>query len=367
MASLLATLCATSLVLPSRELSPKDVVRAQLDRLQADDVQGAYAFASPANRRNIGLWQNLELLVKRTPAYSPLVGSSSYELLSALSLGERWTCRVRVQPCEEWRRCLDRDASPAVGGHVRLTSEVEHLQRALDSVDYSWSELMRPMAGESLEVLCDSRPNRGTNIVGLPSPDGSQGGVWYFPVTALQRPEGARGDETAHEFRWELAKQPDTAARFGLGQVILHRKFSYRGVIVGYDATCEQSEEWCEQMGVDKLPGGRAQPFYHVLVDKRDHPGEQITYVAEENVVRPPTDGPFAIEAIDHSYVAKMLLPGSFDGAKGTYEPCEELRGLYPPQVHGCRMVDAVTPDGGSAVDDEEGAAGELGVDTEGM
>ena len=39
------------------------------------------------------------------------------------------------------------------------------------------------MAGTELEVLCDSRPNRGTNIVGLPSPDGSQGGVWYFPVS----------------------------------------------------------------------------------------------------------------------------------------------------------------------------------------
>ena len=35
--------------------------------------------------------------------------------------------------------------------------------------------------------MCHARENHGTNIVGLPSPDGSQDGVWYFPVTVLER------------------------------------------------------------------------------------------------------------------------------------------------------------------------------------
>lgn len=34
-------------------------------------------------------------------------------------------------------------------------------------------------------------------------------------------------------------------------------------------------------MRVDALPGGREQPFYHVLVDVRDRPGPQTTYVAQ--------------------------------------------------------------------------------------
>ncbi len=37
-------------------------------------------------------------------------------------------------------------------------------------------------------------------------------------------------------------------------------------------------------MRVDMLPGGREQPFYSVLVDVRDRPGAQTTYVAQ---VRP--------------------------------------------------------------------------------
>ena len=138
--------CAVSLLaiaLPSRELAPADVVRAQLEALQANDLQTCYAFASPANRRNIGPWPNLEVIVKRTPTFSPLAGCASFEVLSALSLGDRWTCRVRVAPGDAWRHCMDHGASPAVGERVRLTSDPEHLRRALETVDYSWSELMQ--------------------------------------------------------------------------------------------------------------------------------------------------------------------------------------------------------------------------------
>lgn len=353
-----APLLAAAIALPSRELAPADVVRAQLEALQADDIQQVYAFASPSNRRNIGPWANLEVLVKRTPSYSPLVGCESYELLSALTLGERWTARLSVRPAEAWLRCLDHDASPAVGDIVRLSSDVKHIRRAMDTVDYRWSDLMAPMAGAEHEVLCLSRPNRGTNVVGLPSPDGSQGGVWYFPVTALERPagedaEGQAAAEEAYEFRWALSRQPEVAIALGLGQVVVHRKFGYRGVVVGYDSACMQDDEWCTTMRVDELSNGRQQPFYHVLVDRRDRPGEQITYVAEENAVRPPTDGPFAIEPVQHAMVGEMLRPDSFDGARGEYEPNDELRALYPERVQGCWMVDSVVPDSPAAVDDE--------------
>ena len=79
----------------------------------------------------------------------------------------------------------------------------------------------------------------------------------------------------AKYYRWELSRQAEI--QFAVGQCLRHRKFGYRGVIVGWDAVCMQPEEWCETMKVDELPQGRAQPFYHVLVDGRDRPGEQIT------------------------------------------------------------------------------------------
>jgi len=146
----------------------------------------------------------------------------------------------------------------------------------------------------------------------------------------------------AYVFRWELAKQSEVVPAYALGQVLTHRKFGYRGVIIGYDPTCLQTDEWVEQMGVERLPGGRNQPFYHVLVDTRDRPGEQATYVAEENVQLP--DGGATVDAVEHPLVERYLT--AYDAARGEYEPVPALRSLYPSGVAGCWMTDAVIPDG---------------------
>ena len=69
------------------------------------------------------------------------------------------------------------------------------------------------------------------------------------------------------------------------GHPIKHRAFGYRGVILGTpDHTCMQGAQWIEQMGVDDLPRGRHQPWYHVLVDTRDRPTPQMCYVCHENI-----------------------------------------------------------------------------------
>jgi len=69
------------------------------------------------------------------------------------------------------------------------------------------------------------------------------------------------------------------------GVCFLHRKFGYRGVILGCEPTCTAPASWRAQMGVPLLPGGAGQPFYHCAVDERDRPGGQVTFVAQENLV----------------------------------------------------------------------------------
>lgn len=64
-----------------------------------------------------------------------------------------------------------------------------------------------------------------------------------------------------------------------VGTYFQHRKYHYKGVIVGWDSHCAQSEAWMWQMGVDRLQRARKQPFYPVL----DHSGSS-RYVAEENI-----------------------------------------------------------------------------------
>jgi hemimethylated DNA binding protein len=54
-------------------------------------------------------------------------------------------------------------------------------------------------------------------------------------------------------------------------------RYGYRGVIFGWDPECTADEDWIAAMQVDRLPSGRHQPFYRVLVDERDR-RSQSTY-----------------------------------------------------------------------------------------
>jgi heat shock protein HspQ len=68
------------------------------------------------------------------------------------------------------------------------------------------------------------------------------------------------------------------SARFHVGQLVHHRLFHYRGVVVDVDPTFQGSDEWYERMARTRPPKDR--PWYHVLV----HNADQQTYVAERNL-----------------------------------------------------------------------------------
>ena len=343
----------------SRSLSPVDVVQAQLVALSQEDLEASFQFASPANRRSRGTHYDQFL---SDPEYSVLIAHSQHQIRSALALGpDRYSCRVSLRPSEAALRCLSATATVDVGQRVRICSDERHVKRCFDSIQYQYSGLMDAMCGEEFEVVCHARENYGTNIIGLPSPDGTQDGVWYFPVTLLEHQaederepaDGEVGGQDAEEeegeeelaFRWELSRQPDHPIAFELGDVMVHARYGYRGAIVGFDGVCVQTEEWIQAMGVDDLPAGRDQPFYHVLVDERDRPGDQVTYVAQENIVRTSPEGEFPCQPLRHRLLASLLQPGSFDKERGGYEPLPQLRQIYPPNVDGCWMVDAVVAD----------------------
>jgi heat shock protein HspQ len=67
-------------------------------------------------------------------------------------------------------------------------------------------------------------------------------------------------------------------AKFSVGQLIHHRLFDYRGVIVDVDQNFQGTEEW--YLAVAKSSPPKKKPWYHVLVDGQPH----STYVAEQNL-----------------------------------------------------------------------------------
>ncbi len=87
---------------------------------------------------------------------------------------------------------------------------------------------------------------------------------------------------------------------FSVGEVVHHRRYDYRGVVVAFDEYCKASEEWYTR---NRTQPDRNQPWYHVLV----HDGRE-TYVAQEHL-EPDQTG----EPVDHPLIP-LLFPTFHDG-----------------------------------------------------
>jgi len=69
-----------------------------------------------------------------------------------------------------------------VGDFVKLSSNASAVREAFEAGGEAWDERLGSMLGKAHRVLELPSPT----VAGLPSPDGSQEGVWYFPVGVLR-------------------------------------------------------------------------------------------------------------------------------------------------------------------------------------
>jgi len=81
-------------------------------------------------------------------------------------------------------------------------------------------------------------------------------------------------------------------AKFNVGQIVLHKLFNYRGVVLDADHVFQNSEEWYEQVALSQPP--KDKPWYRVLVHNAVHE----TYVAERNLLADS-----CVEPINHPLI----------------------------------------------------------------
>ena len=81
-------------------------------------------------------------------------------------------------------------------------------------------------------------------------------------------------------------------AKFRIGQLIQHKLFNYRGVIVDVDPIFQDEDDWYENVALTRPP--KDKPWYRVLVHNAVHE----TYVAEQNL-----DADSSSEAINHPLI----------------------------------------------------------------
>jgi heat shock protein HspQ len=103
-------------------------------------------------------------------------------------------------------------------------------------------------------------------------------------------------------------------ARFGIGDVVRHKIFDFRGVIFDVDPEFANSDEWYEAIP-EALRPSKDQPFYHLLAENAET--NYVAYVSQQNLVPDESEEP-----VDHPAIAAM-----FDrGEDGRYQLRAEHR-----------------------------------------
>ena len=102
-------------------------------------------------------------------------------------------------------------------------------------------------------------------------------------------------------------------AKFGIGQIVKHRLFDFRGVIFDVDPTFNNTEEWYNAIPVAMRPS-KDQPFYHLYAENEK--GAYEAYVSEQNLLPDSDGGP-----IKHPMIAEVFAD-------------EVVEGRYLPRPH---------------------------------
>lgn len=98
-------------------------------------------------------------------------------------------------------------------------------------------------------------------------------------------------------------ENPDepTDQRFQIGQLVRHKRYGYRGVIVSVDSECRADEDWYQ---ANQTQPDRDQPWYHVLADGSD----QVFYPAQTSL-----EEDASVDEVENPYV-KHFFSEFLDG-----------------------------------------------------
>lgn len=84
--------------------------------------------------------------------------------------------------------------------------------------------------------------------------------------------------------------------KFSVGELVHHKLFDYRGVIVDVDQNFQGTDEWYDIVAKSRPPKNK--PWYHVLV----HDSIRSTYVAEQNLEPDGSKEPIKHPMLEHFF-----------------------------------------------------------------
>ena len=91
-------------------------------------------------------------------------------------------------------------------------------------------------------------------------------------------------------------------AKYGIGEVVRHRVYPFRGVIYDVDPIFANTEEWWRAIPEEVRPS-KDQPFYHLFAENAET--QYMAYVSEQNLL-PDTSG----EPLRHPQIDEVFVRG---------------------------------------------------------
>ena len=76
---------------------------------------------------------------------------------------------------------------------------------------------------------------------------------------------------------------------FNIGDIVKHRIYPFRGVIVDVDPEFSNTEEWYQSIPAEIRPS-REQPYYHLMAENTET--FYTAYVSQQNLVNDGENGP---------------------------------------------------------------------------
>jgi heat shock protein HspQ len=99
--------------------------------------------------------------------------------------------------------------------------------------------------------------------------------------------------------RYPAMAQAMSSARFGIGEVVRHRIFDFRGVVFDVDPEFANSDEWYDSIP-EALRPRKDQPFYHLLAENSET--TYVAYVSQQNLVSDDSEEP-----VEHPEIGSMF------------------------------------------------------------
>ena len=101
---------------------------------------------------------------------------------------------------------------------------------------------------------------------------------------------------------------------FNIGDIVKHRIYPFRGVIIDVDPEFSNTEEWYQSIPAEIRPS-RKQPYYHLMAENTET--FYTAYVSQQNLINDGENGP-----LEHPDLEEM-----FSGMdKGKYHLRNEIR-----------------------------------------